>query len=586
MGREETAERVQGVLHRLTLVLAGVAVGLLACAVALAWWSRLGAAQPLGADSWFAGVLHRWGADLPGRIPLAVTVVAVLLVAAMALAWLRGRDEKDLPAIPVVIVALVALVFFAFFTQGIPAFYRAIAGSYPVTPSLPAGVGAWGLCLAGAVAALLSAGAFARLAREDARPLALGAVIALVAGVAVTVVAARAGDDDRFVDAATAAATDVPAAPSALGRRAFTNTVAGVFDEPGPGGAGLPHYQIAAAGTGFVVLRDQRVTAYGADGDERWHYARTGQADVTVDGIRVVDDGATVLVSAGRAVVGLDAVTGEHLWTSADADLVEAVRGRYGPASGPLLMRWDETLRWSRYDARTGRPMWTVDAPHPDCGMAEPVATPSGVVSVVPCADGKVWLTLLDPQTGETSWDTSIFAGRAAGADTTDPAAGLGPQVLAAPANRVGVFVDIEQPGAEQGSLYVNLATRTVSPLPPGGYPAPAPGPGDEFVVSDRQLTVFGADGGQRCTLGADLRAQDNRVPGLGGGVAYLSFPDAVVVAARGAQAGLLTFDAATCAPTGRVPAEGIEGVVPVPGAVLVLRRDGRDLVVDGYRPA
>ena len=62
-----------------------------------------------------------------------------------------------------------------------------------------------------------------------------------------------------------------------------------------------------------------------------------------------------------------------------------------------------------------------------------------------------------------------------------------------------------------------------------------------------------------------------------------MSFADSFVVADRSGSAALRTFDATTCAQTGEVEAASVEGLVPVPGAVLVLRRDGRTLLIDGY---
>ncbi len=67
---------------------------------------------------------------------------------------------------------------------------------------------------------------------------------------------------------------------------------------------------------------------------------------------------------------------------------------------------------------------------------------------------------------------------------------------------------------------------------------------------------------------------------------AFVTFPDTLLLADRGPRGGagsLRTFDSKTCTQTAAVPAEAVEGIVPVPGAVLVLRRDGQTLQVDGY---
>jgi hypothetical protein len=585
MARDEATERIRAVLRPAVTVCAGVALGLLACAVALAWWSRLGAPRPFGLDAWFIGGLHHWGADLPSRIPLAVTVVALLLIAAMVTVRQRGRDGRDLPGIPVVLVVLAVLAFFAYFSQGIPAFYRTLTEAYPVTPALSAGVAAWLLCLAGAIATLLATAAFARLSRDSVRLVVVGVVIALIAGVGVTVGALRAGDDNRFVDGSTAAATDVPALPSELGRRGFGVTVPDVFDAEAPGmiGGKPGHYQIAAAGAGFVVYANHRVTAYGTDGTERWHYARTGQSDVGTDGISVYDNGATVVVSLGRALVALDAVTGARLWTSTDAQMLEAV-GHSADRDVPFLV-YRDTVSWTRFDTRTGKPAWTVADPNPaSCVDREIDAdTRSWVVSVARCSssDGiDVRLVALDPATGATQWETTVLHA----APPPPEQQGTPVDVIAAAATAVGVFLQFDGAGAPTAPSYANVTQKTVTALPERGYPQPSPGPGDEFVVSDRQLTLFGADGAQRCTVSTTVSGLNNRVPGRGGGLSYLVFPQSFVVADRGIQPALRTFDTTTCAESGSVSATAVEGMVPVPGAVLVLRRDGQNLLIDGYR--
>lgn len=587
MAWDEATERIRAVLRPAATVCAGVAMGLLVCAVALAWWSRLGPPRPLGLDAWFIGDLHRWGADLPSRIPLAVTVVALLLVAAMVSVRQRGRDGRNLPGIPVVLVSLAVLVFFAYFTQGIPAFYRTLTQAYPVTPALAAGVAAWLLCVAGAIATLLATAAFARLGRDSLRLVAVGVVIAVVAGVVVTVGALRAGDDDRFVDASTAAATDVPALPSTLGRRGFGLTVPDAFDveEPGAIGGKPGHYQIAAAGAGFVVYTNHRVTAYGADGTERWHYARTGQSDVVADGISVYDNGATVVVSLGRALVALDAVTGAKLWTSADPRLLDAV-GHAGDRDVPFLV-FRDVASWTRFDTRTGKSAWTVPDPNPpECADGEIDAdTRSWVVSIARCTSAAgvdIRLIALDPASGHTQWDTTVL--HAARPQEHQEQEGRPLDVIAAPANAVGVFLQFDGFGAPRAPSYANLAQKTVTVLPEQGFPQPSLGPGDEFVVADRQLTLFGADGKQRCTVSRNVSGLNNRVPGRAAGLSYLAFPGSFVVADRGIQPALRTFDSTTCAESGAVPAAAVEGMVPVPGAVLVLRRDGHNLLIDGYR--
>ncbi|MGV0813221.1 PQQ-binding-like beta-propeller repeat protein [Mycolicibacterium boenickei] len=577
-GSRKTADRVLGVLRMTGTVLAGAAVVLLVWAAALGAWARLVAPRSASESAWYAITVHSWGEALPNRMALSVAVIAVVLIAAMAYSVVRGRTGRDLAATPAGAASVAALLFIAYVTQGIPTFYQRAMDGAPVTAALPAGMAAWWLCLAGAATTLLAARAFPRLERGAVKLLAIGAAIAVVVAAVVTVAAVRAGDDGRFLDATTAPATEVPAAPTALGQRTFTVSVPDAFE----GDRHDPNREIAAAGAGFVVYGDHRITAYGVDGKERWHFARTGPGALAVNGMAVFDDGATVVAFVDQGLVGLDAMTGEQLWAGTDERMMYALSQPPGYNLDVPYVVYRDEREWVRFDTRTGNPMWTVPAPRADCGYPpRPVDTRSWLVSLVQCPSEPgttIRVLALDPDNGETVWDHEVFKGQAdAGA-------------VATPANAVGIFVQFGGAGAAPGISYVNVVDKTVTPLPQRGTGEPSLGPSDDFVFSGRdggrQLVPFGADGKQRCAGAQGVRGTQTRLLGQGGGLAYVSFGDGFVVAQDGGvgtPGSLRIFDARTCAQTGAVPAESVEGFVPVPGAVLVVRRDGQTLQIDGY---
>lgn len=564
---EEKTERVRPLLRRVTMVLAGLAAVLLLWAVALGAWSRLAAPRSLGEDAWYVSGLHRWGAALPNGIAISVAAVAVVLAAAIAFSVWRGRrPDTYLPGGPAAWAAIFALLFFAYCSQGLPEFYRTVMNSQPVTSAMPAAVAAWVLSIAGTAATLFAAGAFPRLTRGSVRWLGAGAVIAVVVASVVTVMAVRAGDDERYRDATTAAATDIPAVPADLGRRTFTVALPEAFAANPP----APEFYVAAGGAGFVVYQAGRVTAYGADGKERWHYARTGPGEVAISGMRVFDN--TVVLFLDNALVGLDAVTGEQLWSSTDSRLVYAISQQAGYNLDAPFVVYRDQVSWVRYDTRTGTPMWTVPAPHPECGGRD-ADTRSWLVSVWRCESGggaDIRVLAIDPGNGETRWDSVVLHG----APDLD--------AVATPANAVGILMQFA--GSPGGMSYVNVVDKSVTPLPQRGSGEPSPGPADDFVFSDRgdgrHAVRYGADGRPRCTVTDDVRGVETAVPGQGNGLAYVSFAGSFVVADRN---GLRTFDGSTCAQTAQVPAESVQGFVPTPGAVLVLRRDDRTLQIDGY---
>ncbi len=575
-GSRTTADRVLGVLRTLGTVLAGAAVVFLVWAAALGAWARLVAPRSAGEGAWYAISVHRWGEALPNRMVIVVAVIAVVLLAAIGYSVWRGRTERDLAATPAGAAGVAALLVIAYITQGIPGFYRRAMEGAPVTAALPAGMASWWLCLAGATATLLAARAFPRLERGAVKLLAIGAAIAVVVATVVTVVALRAGDDGRYVDATTAPATDVPPMPGELGQRTFTVSVPEAFE----GDRHQPNREISAAGAGFVVYGAGRITAYGTDGKERWHFARTGPGGVVVSGMRVFDDGATVVAFLDQQLIGLDATTGEQLWANADNRMMYALSQESGyNLNAPFVVYRDDRV-WVRFDTRTGLPMWTVPAPRAECLYPQrTVDTPSWLVSVLQCSTDRgtdIRVLAVNPANGETVWDHEAFKGQAdAGA-------------VATPANTVGIFVQFGGAGAPPGIVYVNVADKTVTPMPQRGTGEPSPGPSGNFLFSSRdggrQLVLFGPDGKQKCAGPQGIRGDQTRVPGQGSGLAYVSFGDGFVIADNGADEGALrAFDARTCAQTAAVPADSVEGFVPVPGAVLVLRRDGQTLQIDGY---
>lgn len=581
VGREEIAERIRPVLQTVATLSAGAALVLLVWAALLGLWSRLVSPRSIAEQDWYPGGLHRWGESLPNGLAIATTAVALILLAAIAYSIRRGRTEGYLPATPAVWAAVAALLFFAFFSRGIPQYYRVVMDNYPVTTALPFGVTAWFLSVAGAVATLLGATAFWRLRREHVRFVAVGAAIAVVAAAGATLVASRSGDDGRFVDATTAAATaTAPAMPTELGTRTFTVAVADAFTDNPP----QPVYSIAPGGPGFVVYHAGRVTAYGADGAERWHYNRTGPGGVSVTGMRVFDDGQTVVLFVDDALVALDATTGEQLWSSMDTGLVYAVSQQPGFNLDSPFAIVREAGAWTRYDTRTGARMWTVPVPDERCEFPPREAdTRNWVVTVSRCRSGEdvgIRVYVLDPETGQTRSDREVRRG---GEDLV---------AIATPANADGIFMQFAGGGvstASSGMSYINVADDTVTVLPEDVAGEPSFGPADDFLATGlrtgRDVTRYGADGRQRCAVPGDVRGARTEVPGGGRGLAYVSFADSFVIADR---LGVLhTFDGATCTETGRTSEAslevGVSGFVPVPGAVLVLRRDGSTLQIDGY---
>lgn len=524
---------------------AGAAIVLLLSAIALAVWSRLDAkfgvvgdaAPPSGVDE------HPWNSAT--FLSVAAAVVAVLLLIPLQ-RTMRSRAAALPPRwASVGVVAVCALVFLAAFSTGLLGYFADVMREGPITAALPAAIGAWVLAMAGAVATVFAGFGLPWWPRRVKSALVVGVVVAVVVAGAVATAAGFVGNDARFVDATTADRADVPAYPAALGEHKFSVKLPGALST-----SAAPKYQIWPAGAGFVLTYAGAVTAYGVDGQERWHYRRTGPGKTAMSA-RVYDQGATVVIAdlgAGPArsqpteflLVGLDATTGDRLWTRRDARLTSAFlskSGLYDP-SPFLIYRTEQT--WTRFDARTGEPMWSVANPSGDCKEQRTADTGNRLASLLWCEREKDGHHVVDP-------------GR-----------------------------------------------KLVVPLPPPLAAQPTPAPAEDFLVSHRDfkrtwdvLSMYGSDGKPKCTTTTPLEAAGSLLPDRRQSeVGYVVLRDGFVVYDFGPDSKhdehsfLRMFSSTTCQPVSEVPFSAILGLVSAPGVLLALRQDVPDMetvVIDGY---
>lgn len=188
---------------------------------------------------------------------------------------------------------------------------------------------------------------------------AAGTALILIGLVAVVV----PGEHDA-VDATTATPVDIPAEPETLGQEQFRLT--------------MPYFRpnIRAAGAGFIVWtqywsKDNDtppvLAAFDNAGEPRWHYGRG--PDQRIARVRVYDDDSVVVVGfagddkRGRApeMVGLDAVTGEQLWTSHDLAMWNALDVDEGASFTSFVERGEDS--WTGFNARTGERQWQISNP-------------------------------------------------------------------------------------------------------------------------------------------------------------------------------------------------------------------------------
>jgi outer membrane protein assembly factor BamB len=284
---------------------------------------------------------------------------------------------------------------------------------------------------------------------------------------------------------------------------------------------------------------------------------------VSVTGLRVFDEGRTVVAAVAvgptyeaQALVGLDAVTGRQLWSARstlqapEADSFHPYRNTHGfedlEPSPFLIADRNSKPAWTRFDTRTGKPLWTIDTPVGHDCYGEVADTQSRIATATVClANGKaeMGIVVLDPGSGRRLWQATLANG------IPNPA-GSRYQLIVTPAGLDGVALYYGSPAWSTPETYVNVVSHQMRDLGPHDMVAASPDRGDRFVVKqDRQpggtdLSLFDSQGLRRCALSPDLKLRR----GLSGySDLYLPLANGVVVYDINGYT-LRTFDKDTCA--------------------------------------
>ncbi len=381
------------------------------------------------------------------------------------------------------------------------------------------------------------------------------------------------------------AAVPIPSIPTSLGTRiAYTVPALGPFS-------------VTPAGPGFVVLGRDSVAAYhGETGQRRWVRSF---ADLPF-GCRTVGIWAAgpaghevVLVTCSdggyrNALVGIDAVSGERLWTNAEGWRVRVPGSTRASIVGVIAYdRNDNPTTIGALDVRTGHTRWTT--PTRECFGGFRVSTTSSAVVAISTCGERPALVIFDATSGvartvglPTSPDSeaaiiavdgdrvatvfgrqSIHERKLAIVDvsqndsvTTVPGTPSLDMLMRAVGQARYLQTDWYGTDGRSGSVMVDIRSASISTirgvdLYPNGIP-------DEIPV------------GQRLAAVGD---------GIVSGVVATTGPNVVAVIAADGQA-----------TTRPAPCDKVSGVLPVPGAILMtcFRHDRpntvNDVVVLGIR--
>ncbi|MEV0767984.1 PQQ-binding-like beta-propeller repeat protein [Nocardia salmonicida] len=388
---------------RSATITAALGTAVLIGGVALGLYSRfLAAANPVtpGDDA---------RAELPdalGMSAIVVGVVALLIIAAVLLSARRLRAAGfGNPGMTIYLVLAAAIV--RTMQLHVPSVAEQIFEHYAAFPQLPTALAAWVLVCLGILVISYPLTAVPRFT-PTARTIAVPATIGLLLCALATGGALWVGDDDRFTDHRTAASVVAPQIPNRLGQERFR--------------IALPKEStVVVGGPGFIIGTPTGITAYdGATGSARWHYLRPDAAEDGVhheeSNLLSIPSENTVLTSWNHlGWIAFDATTGEKLWTESefadDSRSAMRVASGFGASSEPMLALVDDELfggsygNFARYDARTGRHMWSEPATPDGCdNMKSRIAITSlAVYQVRVCRNElSAWTTVLalDPATG------------------------------------------------------------------------------------------------------------------------------------------------------------------------------------------
>ncbi|TDP41934.1 PQQ-binding-like beta-propeller repeat protein [Nocardia ignorata] len=397
MSGDKTTERAR-VLRSIPILAGLVGAVLLAGGVVLALYSQFVAAPiPVPFNGPYAEA-----SDFPFRLVRGTLIFAsaAALVGGVVLVLGRRGDER---AVSVGAGGVLAILFVLGFgllfavTADVPSTYRRLTGDYIVTPRVPSAIAALVLVVLGAVLMFVFvAKPTGQVPRRSA--LAMAVVVGVVPVLGAAGVTASVGNDSVSIDHVTAAARPEAPAPAALGSEKYRLQLPVDPDFTN---------RIVVTRTGFVVSTPEGLSQYdGATGAERWHFRR---GDARSDKVRNRHAETTylraedVVLTNWRNIgwIAFDANTGEKLWTGEDF-----ARDSRSVADGHMLVTVSERGQVTRYDARSGREMWTIPGESGQCTTSHRrvVAAMTAIYRAASCGEGEaatVVVTAFDPKSGE-----------------------------------------------------------------------------------------------------------------------------------------------------------------------------------------
>ncbi|MFD3703929.1 PQQ-binding-like beta-propeller repeat protein [Nocardia sp. NPDC058658] len=357
MSDEPSIERAESTPSRLITVAGVAGAVLLLGGIAAALYSQFFAAPiPVPSD-------EPDSSQFPARIVWGTLIIGVVVAVISGFIIVRGRRPDpgaDGATAAGVLALLLILTGAGVFTilEHIPSTYGRLTSTFVVTSRLPFAIAGLILVLGGAIS-IFTLASKPRALMMSRPVIAIGLSLGVVLCTSITGFALRAGNDGRNIDHVQARDISVPVVPATIGAEKFRISIP----------ATRLRNAVITAGAGFVVSTEHGITAYdGATGAERWHYRRvSGAVRNLPQETRSFETERVVLTFwDNRGWMAFDSFTGEILWSESDFNR-RPFEDRFGPIPGPLLITSSDTNELSRFDARTGRRLWTAPAAPKDC---------------------------------------------------------------------------------------------------------------------------------------------------------------------------------------------------------------------------
>lgn len=570
----------------------GLGIGCLLGAVAVGAYTLFGASRAVDC----AGKACTATTDLATSLAWNAMAAAGVLLAALTVSVLRrsGARARTTMAVRVLAAVSAAGIVLRYISTHYTDVRSKIEAYQPASEQMwTVTVAVWLVAAGATMVAVQRVALLAWPRQKSPVGLAVGLVTAVVITSVLGATALHRGDDRQYVDATTASPQAMPALPAVLGSQRFERQL------PNRGTV-----DIYPAGAGFIVKAFSQgdgtvpdVVAYDAFGEERWHYQRTGpvpppgvgsRSSMAVYDLAYFDDGAVVVLSffSNRGpYVGLDAVTGAHLWTSTDPAIGNAFKiARNSPRVQRFLSRLDDQL--IALDPRTGRRLWTVadpmhcppideaHRPLPNFHQmnAYPIDTTTRIASVLDCSTPtaiQLQLVAVDPATGAVTDNAPVTTfGDLAREDLYSwaafPVPGSDAVIVSFYGKRLSRDVYIDDATGKRVDFQEPEQVDNV-------------GEGIFTVRDGDRLRIYSSDAIAQC----DIDLGTTRRTG------YTILGDQIVVGDLTPGA-LTVFDRTSCQRVATVPLPvGYEdGLIPVRGATLLTRTDdgGRTTVL-GFAP-